>query len=219
MWNSGRTSVFIAIFFVTTQIWYNHERLDHKHYPTHSDHLSSCSFISDPNVVHSSIFLYTKQHLNNLSCCKFSGGKFYLIYLCALSIAQSSDCHPNPGPNKTNTNIEYPCFVCGNEVLDNESGIQCDGCDCWYHTTCINMNNETYSLLSKTNISWICAKCSSINTTTSSILENSIIIQPSYYGVLSDEDPSLSGTPISTSTPTKGKQNNLNTNTNQHVSQ
>lgn len=76
------------------------------------------------------------------------------------------------------------------------------------------MNNETYSFLSKTNISWICAKCSSINTTTSSILENSIIIQPSYYGVLSDEDPSLSGTPISTSTPTKGKPNNLNTNTN-----
>lgn len=73
------------------------------------------------------------------------------------------------------------------------------------------MNNETYSLLSKTNISWICAKCSSINTTTSSILEKPIIIQPSYYGVLSDEDPSLSGTPISTSTPTKGKPNKLNT--------
>lgn len=136
------------------------------------------------------------------------------IYLCALLIAQSSDCHPNPGPNKTNTNTEYPCFVCGNEVLDNEAGIQYDCCDCWYHTTCINMNNETYSLLSKTNISWICAKCSSVNTTTSSILEKSIINQPSYYGVLSDEDPSLSGTPISTSTPTKSKRNNLNTNTN-----
>lgn len=107
--------------------------------------------------------------------------------LCVLLIAQSSDCHPNRGPNTTKTNIEYPCFVCGNEVLDNEAGIQCEGCDCWYHTTCINMNNETYSLLSNTNISWICAKCSSINTTTSSILEKSIIFQPSYYGVLSDE--------------------------------
>ena len=91
----------------------------------------------------------------------------------------SADCHPKPDPH---VNLDYHCFVCGKEVLDDHAGIHCDDYQCGYHTSCINTVNNTYyntvnntyNILSKSNISWICAKCCSQNTTHSNIHDNPI---------------------------------------------
>ena len=93
-------------------------------------------------------------------------------------------------------------YVCGKEVLDDHAGIQYDDCDCWYHTSCINIGNNTYNILSKSNI-WICAKCCSLNTTHSNMNDNSIIGQQSYYSVLSDDHVDPPAPPQCTSTPVK----------------
>ena len=93
-------------------------------------------------LIHSSIFINTRK-------------KNYLIYLCTLVIMNSADCHPKPDPQ---VNLDYPCFVCGKEVLDDHGGIHCDDYHCGYHTSCINTANNTYNILSKSNISWICSK-------------------------------------------------------------
>jgi DNA-directed RNA polymerase subunit RPC12/RpoP len=91
--------------------------------------------------------------------------------VCTLVIMNSADCHPKPDPQ---VNLDYPCFVCGKEVLDDHAGIHCDDYHCGYHTSCINTVNNTYNILSKSNISWICAKCCSLNTTHSNIHDNPI---------------------------------------------
>ena len=139
-----------------------------------------------------------KKNIGKLSRKSFTGGRYYLVYLCTLVILNSTDCHPNPG---SQANIEYPCFVCGKEVLDDHAGIQCDDCDCWYHTSCINIGNNTYIILSKSNISCICAKCCSLNTTHSNMNDNSIIGQQLNYSVLSDDHVDPPAPPQCTSTP------------------
>ena len=42
----------------------------------------------------------------------------------------SADCHPKPDPH---VNLDYPCFVCGTEVLDDHAGIHCDDYHCVPH--------------------------------------------------------------------------------------
>jgi len=123
-----------------------------------------------------------------------------LVYLCTLVILNSADCHPKPDPQ---VNLEYPCFVCGKEVLDDHAGIQCDDYHCGYHTSCINMVNNTYNILLKSNISWICAKCCSLNTTHSNMNDNTIIGKQSYYSVLSDDHVDPPAPPQCTSTSAK----------------
>jgi hypothetical protein len=112
----------------------------------------------------------------------------------------SADCHPKPDPQ---VNLDYPCFVCGTEVLDDHAGIHCDDYHCWYHTSCINTVNNTYNILSISNISWTCAKCCSLNTTHSNIHDNPINGQQSYYSTLSDDQIDPPDSPLCVSTPVK----------------
>ena len=121
-----------------------------------------------------------------------------MVYLCTLVILDSADRYPNPDPQGS---LEYPCFVCGKEVLNDHAGIHCDDYHCWYHRRCINTVNNTYNILSKSNISRICAKCSSLNTTHINMNDNSIIGQQSYYSVLSDDHVDPPAPPQCTSTP------------------
>ena len=93
-------------------------------------------------------------------------------YLQTFLILNSSDCHPKQDPQ---INLEYPCSVCGKEVLDDHAAIHCDEYHCGYHRSCIHTVNNTYSILSKSNISKICAKCCLLNTTHSNMNDNSII--------------------------------------------
>ena len=86
-----------------------------------------------------------------------SSNKLSLIYICVLLIARSHDTHTNPGPTI------YPCGYCELNVDWNDLGIQCDECDIWYHKSCYEFGDETFSALGKSNVSWICWKCGSQN--------------------------------------------------------
>ena len=113
-----------------------------------------------------------------------------MVYSCTLVIMNSADCHPNPDPH---VNLDYPC---GTEVLDDHAGIHCDDYHCGYHTSCINTMNNTYNILSKSNISWICAKSWSLNTTHSNIHDNPINGQQSCYPALSDDQIDPPDSPV-----------------------
>jgi hypothetical protein len=123
-----------------------------------------------------------------------------LVYLCTLVILNSADYHPYPD---LQANLGYPCFVCGKEVLDDHAGIHCDDYHCGYHTSCINTVNNTYNILSKSNMSWICTKCCSLNTTHINMHDYPINGQQSYYSVLSDDQIHPSDIPQCTPTPVK----------------
>jgi len=83
-------------------------------------------------LIHSIIFINTRKNIGQLSRKSFTGGRYYLVYLCTLVILNSADCHPKRDPQ---VNLEYPCFVCGKEVLDDHAGIHCDVYHCGYHTS------------------------------------------------------------------------------------
>ena len=39
---------------------------------------------------------------------------------------------------------KYPCSVCSVPVKNNDSGVQCDGCDVWTHCRCAGVSDEEY---------------------------------------------------------------------------
>lgn len=58
------------------------------------------------------------------------------------------------------------CHACGVEVKDNESGVGCDGCKCWFHTSCVHISKVLYSAIGKLGekkemgeLYWFCAAC------------------------------------------------------------
>jgi hypothetical protein len=90
------------------------------------------------------IYKHKTKHWTIVTEVLHRRGRYYLVYLCTLVILNSANCHPNPGPQ---VNLEYPCFICGKEVLDDHAGIHCDDYHCWYHIRCINTVNNTYNIL------------------------------------------------------------------------
>ena len=56
---------------------------------------------------------------------------------------------------------KFSCGRCEKAVRWNQKGVQCDGCDKWHHTSCIDMPASEYFSLSESNISWLCPACSS----------------------------------------------------------
>ena len=60
----------------------------------------------------------------------------------------------NPGPT-----YKYPCGHCNKPVKRNQKGIQCDGCDFWLHTKCIEMPDVTYHNLAESTEDWFCNNC------------------------------------------------------------
>ena len=145
-------------------------------------------------LIHSSIFINTRKNIGQLSRKSFTGGRYYLVYLCTL--VKLNLRRLSPKTRLTQVNLEYPYFVCGKEVLDDHAGIHCDDYHCGYHTSCIHTVNNTYNILSKSNISWICAKSWSLNTTHSNIHDNPINGQQSYYSALSDDQIDPPDSPV-----------------------
>ncbi len=76
------------------------------------------------------------------------------VGISILVILLGGDIHSNPGP------IEYPCGVCGHEVKDNDSAIDCDSCNTWLHISCIGIPEEDYKVLHNKSFTWICTNCS-----------------------------------------------------------
>ena len=71
-----------------------------------------------------------------------------------LLLLLSGDIEVNPGP----TSI-YPFGICERAVNNSHRAFCCDGCDIWYHKTCISMCTQDFEYLENKSISYICYKC------------------------------------------------------------
>ena len=101
--------------------------------------LTFCSLISRPN----------QQCRMNM---KNSVGTCVMFYFL---IMQSGDIELNCCPTK------YPCGICNNKNVDwNAKSIQCDSCYIWFHAKCGNIGPESFKILNKTEVKWICKYCS-----------------------------------------------------------
>ena len=88
--------------------------------------------------------------------CKLQGS----IYLANISLSAAflvllaGDVSSNPGP------VNYPCGICSKGCRSNQKAVQCDGCDKWHHTKCMNMGSDEYqSLAINESSSWMCFSC------------------------------------------------------------
>jgi len=56
--------------------------------------------------------------------------------------------------------MDYPCGACGKEVKDDDRAIQCEiDCMLWFHKRCLNLTEEQYDKLSKSDCFWQCSAC------------------------------------------------------------
>jgi len=57
------------------------------------------------------------------------------------------------------------CGVCDEEVRERDKGVECDGCERWYHGKCVLMESKMYAVLSAaalagdTGLHWFCSSC------------------------------------------------------------
>ena len=131
-----------------------------------------------------------------------------LLYICGL-LVQAGDLHSNPGPMSTST-PDFPCGTCSHEVHEHHHAIQCDECDCWYHTSCDQINDTTYEQLKHNSVLWFCSCCGlpnysrclfSSNITTSnqySVLQ-SLPDSSNYTNSLDDQIPTFAPNPANAS--------------------
>ena len=81
--------------------------------------------------------------------------------LLILTLLLSGDIHPHTGP-PSRQNV-YPCGLCQVPVTRTCHCVCCDNCDNWYHNSCTEQDSDAFAELNKTNVSWLCCKCESVN--------------------------------------------------------
>ena len=81
-------------------------------------------------------------------------------YICvglgviSLLLLLAGDIEVNPGPS-----YKHPCSPCDKPVKSNQDGIQCDGCDFWFHRQCEYLSKSAYLSLSNSNEACLCSVC------------------------------------------------------------
>ena len=135
---------------------------------------------------------------------------FDSLFVLNLVLLKSGDVELNPGPRQP----KCPCGSCDRAVTWNSHGIQCDGCDRWFHTRCIGMESKEYQELRNSSTVWLCNRCGLPNISRA-LSHQEIPLTNSFESLSSSkasEHPSLRGTqgspsstlkdrPIHTSTP------------------
>ena len=51
------------------------------------------------------------------------------------------------------------CKICHESVSESNKGINCDACQSWYHTKCIQMKDASYKMFKRENLQWVCQEC------------------------------------------------------------
>ena len=82
-----------------------------------------------------------------------------------LIILQCGDIEIQPGPER------YPCGICSKNVTWRAKAIQCEDCEVWYHSNCMNIGPKTYSDLGRSSVVWLCNTCGIPNVATCTLLD------------------------------------------------
>ena len=88
---------------------------------------------------------------------KLKNSNIRIITHTALTL--SGDIQLNPGPCST----IYPCGICEHPVTWSDVGLCCDGCNIWYHKSCIDLCTAELDSIGKDNVVWLCCKCETRN--------------------------------------------------------
>lgn len=55
------------------------------------------------------------------------------------------------------------CYVCKEEVTDEDHALECSCCNFWHHISCVNVSEEAYTFLDNNpelpGVKWYCTKC------------------------------------------------------------
>ncbi len=88
--------------------------------------------------------------------------------------------------------MKYPCGDYGKQICWNQQAAQCDACQEWLHTKCLNISPSDYSILQQSDDPWICPSCycSFANCSTISIASRSDSSVESAPGVTIASSPS-----------------------------
>ena len=70
----------------------------------------------------------------------------YSISIVTVLLLVSGDMHSNPGPQDATI---YPCGYCELRVGWSHQAVCCDGCDIWYHRSCMEIGTDEYESLNK----------------------------------------------------------------------
>ncbi|CAL4123302.1 unnamed protein product, partial [Meganyctiphanes norvegica] len=70
-----------------------------------------------------------------------------------LLLMAACDINPNPGPG----DAFFPCGRCNSAVVKGTRGIQCDGCDKWFHAGCVGISQSEYVALASSHDDWYCS--------------------------------------------------------------
>ena len=135
-----------------------------------------------------------------------------------LLLILSGDIQTNPGPQMQSI---YPCGFCERAVGWENKAVCCDGCDIWYHMSCLSNCSNNYETLQHSSVSWICAKCDSINVDSFTFHAFQLELSNPYSPLQTDtqcaSSPTLSDfIPVTCSSPCK--QNRTPTHTQSRIS-
>ena len=120
-----------------------------------------------------------------------------LLYLSSLLLCLASDIEVNPGPYTP----KCPCNICQKAAKWGQQAIQCDGCDLWYHKSCLTMSTAEYDALTNTSVTWICCNCDLPNFERSLFSQSNIETRNSFSQLTYSS--SGIGSPIAASSPTR----------------
>ena len=64
------------------------------------------------------------------------------LQICLIALL-AGDIEPNPGPRP----LKYPCQMCNKAAKWGQKAIECEHCNGWFHTSCLNMDDDMYNIL------------------------------------------------------------------------
>ena len=167
------------------------------HSPLHSKVLNQ-----NTNPSHST---YKKKLLTGFFCLSV-----VLLSLSLHALVQVTLTMQSVTQNDTET--VSPCGKCQLPVTYDHKGLLCDTCNHWFHAPCQRVGDNLYDYLAKSDCSWHCIKCNSINHSRASARDLSSFSSENRFSSLS-----LNASPVnhnfipqSTSTPSRNRPQRTN---------
>ena len=118
----------------------------------------------------------------------------FIHLLIVLLLSGQVELNPGPvTPSQSSTiSTNYPCKK---KVKDSHYALQCDKCELWFHTDCLEFPVSSYStLLNFTSFVWVCTDCGYSNYSHRTPNLNPILSCTNSYSMLtncSDDDNDL----------------------------
>ena len=89
----------------------------------------------------------------------------FIVFLIMCQIAYIRRARKSSKHNHSmQTEMPFNCLACGEAVTARQEGIECDGCHCWQHRTCIpNLCRAEYRQACRVGyMDWTCQQCIAI---------------------------------------------------------